>query len=150
MPISTASAPPSMTARTTSSHWLPSPPVTYGTSSLRPARAAARADALRGLIAVSPGSRSPEPLGDLRGVLVAPTRERDEHGRARRHRVAGFAREPADRVRRLERGHDAFGLREQLEAGERFVVGRGVVLGPARRPRASRARGRRRDSRGRR
>ena len=37
MPTSTASAPASTTARTTSCHSRPSPPVTYGTSSLAPA-----------------------------------------------------------------------------------------------------------------
>ncbi len=62
-------------------------------------------------------------------VFVAAARERDEHGRAAWDRVAGLAREPTDRVRRFERGHDAFGLRKQLEAGERFFVGGGVVLG---------------------
>ena len=47
----------------------------------------------------------------------------------RRDGVAGLACEPADRVRRFERGHDPLGRGEQLEAGERLVVGRGVVLG---------------------
>ncbi len=42
MPISMASAPASATARTTSAPARPSPPVTYGTSSLRPGVAPAR------------------------------------------------------------------------------------------------------------
>ena len=128
MPTSTASAPASTTARTTSHHSRPSPPVTYGTSSLRPAARRARRCASRSHHA---HVELAEAFGDLGRVLVAPARQRDEHGRARRHRVAGLAREPADRVRGFERGHDAFGRGEQLEPVERFLVGGGVVLGAA-------------------
>ena len=66
----------------------------------------------------------------------------------RRHRAAGLAGEPADRVRGLERGHDALGHRQELEPGERLVVGGERVLGPARRRELRRARGRRPGSRG--
>ena len=49
MPISTASAPASTTARTTSHHSRPSPPVTYGHEQLARRRRAARAGAPRGV-----------------------------------------------------------------------------------------------------
>ena len=44
----------------------------------------------------------------------------------------GLASQPADRVRRLERRQDPLGRGEQLEAGERLVVGRraGTRPGP--------------------
>ena len=129
MPISIASAPASAIARTTSSQPEPSPPVTYGHEELA-ARASRRGPQMRtrGFTRALAG----EPLGDLRGVLVAPARQRDEHRRAARHRSPGLAGEPADRVRRLERGHDALGDRQQLEPGERLVVGGELVRGPAR------------------
>src|SRR5690349_12033316 len=126
MPTSTASAPPSTTARTTSHHSRPSPPVTYGTRSLRfsPRR-------LRRCVSRFTGADSlefTEAFGDLGGVLVASARQRDEHGRALRDLVAGGVCQPADRVSRFERRDDAFGRGQQLEPFERDVVGRGVVL----------------------
>ena len=36
-----------------------------------------------------------------------------------------------NRVRGFERGNDAFGFREGVESGERFVVGRVNVFNPA-------------------
>src|SRR5690349_1867881 len=127
IPISIASAPASATARTTSHHCAPSPPVTYGTSNLRPAsRRSRRTDS--SFIA---SSELTEPLGHLRGVLVAAARQREQHRRALRHRLAGLAREPADRVRGFERGHDALGLGKELETGERLLVGGDLVAGPA-------------------
>ena len=43
--------------------------------------------------------------------------------------ATGFAREPTDRVRRLQRRDDALRHRQQLESGDGFVVGREHVLG---------------------
>ena len=129
MPTSTASAPASTTARTTSCHSRPSPPVTYGTSSLRAGVAAARADATRGSL-----ERSPEHLRDLRRVLVAAARQRDEHRRARRDRVPGLARDPRrSRARARARARCPRSPTSSWKPGERLVVGGGVVLGPARR-----------------
>ena len=129
MPISIASAPASATARTTSSQPAPRPPVTYGTRSLRAGVAAGP----RGALELHSSDLAGEALGDLRGVLVAAARQRD----AARSSPAGTEwpaspRQPADRVRRLERGDDALGRGQQLEAGERLVVGgrRGTRRGP--------------------
>ena len=36
-----------------------------------------------------------------------------------------------DRMRGLERGNDAFGFRERVESGERFVIGRVNIFDPA-------------------
>src|SRR5438067_2157571 len=112
IPISMASAPASATARTTSHHAPPSPPVTYGTSNFAPASRRSRSR----VSSVIDSPQLSEHFGDLRGILVAPTRKRDEHGRARRYRSAGLAGQPPDRVRRLERGHDALGRAQQLES----------------------------------
>src|SRR5947207_1094126 len=49
-----------------------------------------------------------------------------------RSRLAASAITPAG-VGRLERGHDPLRLGEELEAGNRFVVGGGFVTGAARR-----------------
>src|SRR5437763_5124884 len=75
-------------------------------------------------------------LGDLRRVLVAAARQGDEHGRTCGYRATDLARQPTDRVRGFERGHDALGRGEELEALERLgVVGRVILRPPARRER---------------
>src|SRR6266508_4590484 len=77
MPISMASAPDAATAATTSSQ-PSSPPVTYGTSSLRPASRSDRRRASSG-----PGSLTsgwpPQDLGHLGDVLVTAPGKVDEH-----------------------------------------------------------------------
>ena len=130
IPTSTASAPLSITARTTSSHWLPSPPVTYGTSSFRPAaraRPQVRFEVATGITRRSP-SRSATWAASLSPRPDSVTSTVEPVGTACPPRG-----EPADRVRRFERGHDALGLGEELEARERLVVGRprGTRRGPA-------------------
>src|SRR4051794_23789435 len=134
MPTSMASAPASAMARTTSSQPDPRPPVTYGTSSLQPAARRSRRRASRLTVAGTSGDPfAGEAFGDLGCVLVTSTGERHEHGGAARHRSARFPREPADRVRGFERGHDPLRHREELEARDRFVVGGELVASPPRR-----------------
>src|SRR3954469_2636753 len=134
MPTSIASAPASATARTTSSHPEPSPPVTYGTSSLQPAARRSRSLASSPTAAGMSGDPlAGEAFGDLGGVLVAPARERDQHRAAARHRASGFPGEPAERVCRFERGHDPLGHRQELEPRDRLVVGGVLVARPTRR-----------------
>src|SRR5215207_8734744 len=95
MPTSMASAPASAMARTTSSQPEPRPPVTYGTSSLHPAARRSRRRASSETVAGTSGDPlAGEPFGDLRGVLVAPARERDQDGGAARDRTTGFTGEP--------------------------------------------------------
>src|SRR3954452_964344 len=74
MPISIASAPAAATARTTSVHSSPSPPVTYGTSNLRPRSRAARKAA-----SSSPNGVAHD-VADLLDVLVAPPAHVEQHG----------------------------------------------------------------------
>ena len=64
-------------------------------------------------------------------VLVAAPRQGDEDRGSGRNAIPGFPSKPPDRMRRLEGRHDAFGDRKQLESGDRFVVGRRLVLGAA-------------------
>src|SRR4051812_18483577 len=141
MPTSIASAPASAIARTTSSHPEPSPPVTYGTSSLQPAARRSRSLASSPTAAGTSGDPlASEAFGDLGGVLVAPARERDQHRAAARHRASGFPGEPAERVCRFERGHDPLGHRQELEPRDRLVVG-GVLVARATRRRELRVLG---------
>ncbi len=58
-------------------------------------------------------------------VLVPAAREPDED------HVAVEVERARERVRGLERGDDPFALGQQVEGGERLLVGRGHVLGPA-------------------
>ena len=132
MPISTASAPASTTARTTSHHSRPSPPVTYGTSSLRPVGALLAQVRLERDVHRDASRHLAERLGDLRRVLVAPARERDEHRRARRAPTC-----PASRASQpIACAGSSAGTMPSVAASswkpvERLVVGRGVVLGAA-------------------
>src|SRR5207245_9192588 len=61
-------------------------------------------------------------------ILVAPARQvhQDDFGRSQ---LASHALHIRDRVRRLERGQDAFEACERLERRERLVVGHVRVLG---------------------
>ena len=69
---------------------------------------------------------------DLLRVLVAAAREREQHVAPLGHRPARLTHQPADGVRGLERGDDALGFGEELEPGDRLVVGGVLVRGPAR------------------
>ena len=86
---------------------------------------------------------------DRSHVLVAAPRDVDDDDRAvgQRRRDLGQRR---DGVRALERAEDPLGARQQLEAGQRLVVGDRQVAARGRSPSGTRARARRRDSRARR
>ncbi len=103
MPISTASAPFAAAARIASCQ--PGyPPVMYGTSSLRPAAALLTELGLDATHQSPPG----QDVHHLSDILVAATRQVDQHGLAPQGR--GLASEPGDRVGTLERRDDALGL----------------------------------------
>src|SRR5262245_38705215 len=123
IPTSTASAPASATARTTSTHSWSMPPVTYGTRILRPWSRAARNRFS------SSANLAAQDVADLLHVLVATTAQVDEH-RLPGERVA-ILRHPRERMRRLERRDDALGARQQHERVEDLLVGDRHVAGPA-------------------
>ena len=63
----------------------------------------------------------------MRDVLVAATTEAKQHC-ARLGPASGFAIDPGDRVRRLERGNDALEPSEQPECRESLVIVDRIVL----------------------
>ena len=134
MPTSMASAPAAAKARTTSVQSSPSPPVTYGTSSLRPAsRRSRRCDLER---PVSHRAVT-EDLRDLGDVLVAPPGQVEDHDPA--GQLVPCPQHPGQRVGRLEGGDDPLGAGEHAEGVEHLRVGRPSRSGPGRSRRGGRA-----------
>src|SRR6266540_3373441 len=127
IPTSIASAPASSSPRSSSASTPASPPVTYGTKARPPASSRDRRAGSRSATRRPPdrARRGPHRLE----VLVAPAGQVDQHERAFGHRTP---QEPADRVRRLERGQDPLERRQRAEALERLPVGDRDVSGAAR------------------
>src|SRR3954468_6726721 len=115
IPTSTASAPASAMARTTSTHSPSMPPVTYGTRILRPWSRAARNRFS------SSANLAAEDVAHLLDVLVAATTQVDEH-RLPRERGAVLGH-PGEGVRGFERRDDALGARQKHERVENLLVG---------------------------
>src|SRR5262245_12317755 len=122
MPTSMASAPASANARTTSVQSSPRPPVTYGTSSLRPVSRTDRRCAASAVTSVT------EDLRHLGDVLVAATGEVEDHDLPRQ--VAARAEDPGERVGRLERRDDPLSASQDPERVQHLGVVDLLVGGP--------------------
>src|SRR5688572_14693338 len=100
-----------------------SPAVTYVTRPVRPSlRSCVKRSSIRDM------SAFPEDLLHAGDVLVAAARQVDEQDRVLRKLLRDLPH-VRDRMRRFERGQDAFETGQLLESGERVGVGRVVVLG---------------------